>query len=244
MLFSFLDLDARTRLHIIQFTSRQLAIILILGDAEINVAVRRGVGESFFDQTLDHGLDSVHRLRGARVDGGGQDVQVFQVLSVIVNVSLREFERIFLELVGAVDDLVVHVGVVHHVFDFVAAIFQITADDVKHQSRHGMTDMRVVVDCHAADIHPDGIRLDGLEIFFLASESIIDTKHDFFSHQGYQRTRRKIFSLCVSLYPWWLIYPWLNFLRLPFSSSTRAKIIRPAAVCNTFVTCTSIYSPI
>src|ERR1700752_87624 len=33
------------------------------------------------------------------------------------------------------------------------------------------------------------------------------------------------------------------FFFFPFSSSTRAKIMRPAAVCKTLVTTTSLYSP-
>ncbi len=75
---------------------------------------------------------------------------------------------------GAVDDLIVHVGVVHHVFDSVAAILQIAADDVEDQRRHGVTDMRIVVNRHPAYVHFHEVRFERLKFFCLAGERVID----------------------------------------------------------------------
>ena len=41
--------------------------------------------------------------------------------------------------------------------DLVAAIFEVAADDVEDQRRHGMTDMRIIVNRHAAHVHFDEI---------------------------------------------------------------------------------------
>ena len=122
-------------------------------------------------------MDLAHGLGGARGAGRRQDVQVAQIADIVVDVALRELERIFLELIGAGDDLVVHVGVVHDVPHFVAPILQIAADDVEDQRRHGVTHMRPVVDRHAADVHPDDVRLEGGELFLLAGESVVDAQH-------------------------------------------------------------------
>src|SRR5688500_17351131 len=61
--------------------------------------------------------------------------------------------------------------------DVVTAVFKIAADDIKHNGRHGMPHMRVVINCQATDIHLDDIWLEGLEFFFLASEGVVKTNH-------------------------------------------------------------------
>jgi hypothetical protein len=59
----------------------------------------------------------------------------------------------------------------------IPAIFEVSADDVKYQRRHGMSHMSIVVDGDTADIHFDITGLKRLEIFFFAGEGIVDAKH-------------------------------------------------------------------
>ncbi len=175
--FSSSIFDARTGLHIFQFAAREPAVILIFVHAEVDIAVFGGVGIALVDQPLHEFDDQVNRVAHARVGGGRQDVQVGQVLVVIVDVAFGQFERVFAQFVGARDDLVVHVGVVHHVFDFVAAILKVAADDIEDQRRHGVPDMRVVIDRDAADVHLDQARFEGLEFFFFAGDCVVYANH-------------------------------------------------------------------
>jgi hypothetical protein len=58
-------------------------------------------------------------------------------------------------------------------FNVVAAKFQIPPNDVKDQRRHGMTNVRVVVNCDATHVHLDKTWLKGFEVFFFASEGVV-----------------------------------------------------------------------
>src|SRR6266498_1804704 len=177
MLFCLAHFNAHARLHIFKFASGELAVIIVFRDAEINVAISSLVGIAFFDQVLDELNDERHGAAHLWVGRGRQDVQVFKIVGVILNVALRKFEWFFTKLVGAVDDLIVYIGVIHHMLDFVASIFEITADDIEHQRGHRMTHMRIVINRYTADIEFYEIWLEGLKIFFFASEGIVKTDH-------------------------------------------------------------------
>src|SRR3989304_8847362 len=89
----------------------------------------------------------------------------------------------------------------------VASIPQVAADAVEAQRRHRVPDVGLVVHRRAANVHPHLPRLDGLKGPSLARQCVVDP----------------------------LGHPFV----LPAQgegSRGRAKIIRPAAVCNTFVT--------
>ena len=82
-------------------------------------------------------------------------------------------------MIGAVDDLIVHVGVVHHVLDVVSAKFKIAADDVEHDGRHGVPNMGIVIDRDSTDVHFDFVGFEGLEFFSFSGESVVDFQHVF-----------------------------------------------------------------
>ena len=176
VLFLLADLDARASLHIVQPAAGEFAVFFVFGDAEVDIP-GRGVGVALFDQTLDHGLDLVHRLGGARVGCRRQDIQVGEMPPEVLNVAFGQLEGVRAHQVGSVDDLIVHVGVVHNVPDLVAAILEVAADNVEDQGRHGMPDVRVAIDRRAADIHFHYAGFEGLEFFFLAGEGVIDAQH-------------------------------------------------------------------
>src|SRR5687768_3015607 len=98
-----------------------------------------------------------------------------------------------------------------------------------------MAHMRIVVDRDAADIHLDELRFEGLELFGLAGERVVNAQHD--------RLFNEINTDAV-FYPHLCLFALSGyFFFRAFSSSTRPKIMRPAAVCRTLVMLTSMYSP-
>jgi hypothetical protein len=177
VLFFFFDLDARPGLHVVDLTAGEFAVFRVPGDAEVDIPVLSQIGKALVNQALDHGLDPVHGLGGARVGCGGQDVQVRQVLAVGLDIGFGQYLRVHALLVGAVDYLVIHIREVHHVAHLVAAVFQVAPDYVEDDGRHGVPNVCIGIDRRAADVHLDHVWLEGLEFFFLVGEGIVDAQH-------------------------------------------------------------------
>ena len=77
-------------------------------------------------------------------------------------------------LVGALDDLVVHVGQVLGEGDLVALVHEVTADDVEGQERATVADVNLVIDGGAADVHANLAGLDGRKLDLLVKLGVID----------------------------------------------------------------------
>ena len=92
VLFPFVDLDARAGLHIFQLAPGELAVIFIPLHAEINIPVRP-VGIALSISPWIMAMIWIHLLGGARVDRGGQYVQVAQGCGGIHRYSLRPGQR-------------------------------------------------------------------------------------------------------------------------------------------------------
>ena len=113
-----------------------------------------------------------------------QHVQLLQLRLVLLGVAAGDHGRIFAALVRAADDLVVHVGEVHDVAHIIPFVCQVAADEVEHDGRHGVSDVRLIVDRRPADIHANLARLQSLKGLFLAGQRIVD-------NQGHRKTSRK-----------------------------------------------------
>jgi hypothetical protein len=55
------------------------------------------------------------------------------MLFIFADVAFCQLQRVASLLVGALDDFVVYVRVIHHVADLEAAILKVPADDIKYQ---------------------------------------------------------------------------------------------------------------
>ena len=65
------------------------------------------------------------------------------------------------------DDLVIHVGNVHHVLQLITALPQEPAQDIHGHEGAEVADMAVVIDGEAAGIHADCVVLRGRKFFDL-----------------------------------------------------------------------------
>src|SRR5690606_26769422 len=97
------------------------------------------------------------------------------MLGTGMDIPFGTFDGVHTDFVGADNNFVVYVGIVHDMAHFVTAILQIAADDVEHDGGHGVAYMSIGVDGWAANIHADEMRLERFEGFFLASQDIINT---------------------------------------------------------------------
>ena len=106
ILLALVDLDPRAGQHIVEVAVRELAVIRVGCDAEVDIAVGR-VGVVALDQAGDEADDLGHRLGGARVGVGRQNVERLQLLRRTRRYTLGQLLRVAPKRVGAVDDLVV-----------------------------------------------------------------------------------------------------------------------------------------
>src|SRR5262249_4607365 len=78
---------------------------------------------------------------------------------------------------GALDDPVVDIGDVAHIRDFVSASTQMAQQHVEHDQHPPVADVDVVVDGHAADVHPDLAGDNRLQLLLLTGERVVNTNH-------------------------------------------------------------------
>ncbi|MPM50068.1 hypothetical protein SDC9_96802 [bioreactor metagenome] len=130
--FTIIHINAGAGLHIFNFSPRKLTVAGITIDPEVNITFH-WVSKPFIDQALDHGEYLVHLARGAWVDRGRQNVEVFEMLLKFMDVHFAQGERIHVLFFGLDNDLVVHVCEVHHMAYIIAAIGEVTANDIKDQ---------------------------------------------------------------------------------------------------------------
>ena len=173
VLLALVDLDPRASDQVVERAVRELAVVVVAEDAEVDVAVD-DVGVALLDQPGDQ-LDDLVELAGREgVDGRAHDVELAHRLEVLVDVAGWQLAGILAQLSGAVDDLVVDVGEVLDVADVVAAEGQVAADHVEVDGRHAVPEMRARVWRDAADVHVDARRAGGPEVLLPSRERVED----------------------------------------------------------------------
>ncbi|OQB90409.1 MAG: hypothetical protein BWX83_00853 [Candidatus Cloacimonetes bacterium ADurb.Bin117] len=153
----------------------ELAIFRQRGGVEIDVAVHL-VGVAAFFQSGDGGDDLRKHFRGTGLMGRSADAEgraVFQKGFGILVRDLLVGHPLFKRL-G--DDLVFDVGDVLHVIHFVAAEFEVAAEDVKSEKGAGVADVEVVIDSWSAGIHFHLARSEGNK-FLLGALGGVVQKH-------------------------------------------------------------------
>src|SRR5262249_8328383 len=157
------DLDPRPGLQLLRVAVAQLAVVLVPGDVEVDVAAG-GVGVAPGDQPphdLDHVGDVLGRL-GHAVDAG--DVELLQAVQVVGRHGVGEVLDRGAQLAGADDQLVVDVGDVDDEGDLVAEVGQEALDGVEDDRPDHVADVAGLVDGGAADVHADLAGAAGAEL--------------------------------------------------------------------------------
>ena len=150
----------------------ELAVVLELQRAVVHVAVDL-VGVALVDERRDEVNDLLDVFGGLRVHGRLADAERVRVGEVLGDVFFRDLLAGDTLLVGALDDLVVHVGEVLHERHLVAAVLQIAAQHVEHDDRARVADVDVVIHRRAAGVHAHFARLDRHELFLLHGHGVV-----------------------------------------------------------------------
>ena len=92
---------------------------------------------------------------------------------------MRIFRRVLLHADavagGVADDLVVDVGDVHDVADVVSGLEKKAVEKIDGDECAEIADVAVVVDGGSAGVHADVVVVDGVEVFDLGGERVVET---------------------------------------------------------------------
>ena len=166
--------DARAHHKVVHVAAGYLAVAGVAAHGEVHVAVIGSVRVPLLDQALDHADHGADLLGGTRANirvhhvGGAHDADE------LLGELLRYLGRGTPLLVGAIDDLVVHVGEVLREGDLVTARDEPAANHVEADKRACVADVDVVVHRGAAHVHADLALLDGLKVLFLMRSAVVD----------------------------------------------------------------------
>ena len=167
------DHYTRARLKILKRLMRELAVILELLGAEINVALRL-IGVALFDKGRDYLNDGVDILGSLRIYRCVADIESVGVDPELFYIALGNLGEINMLLVCASDYFIVDIREILNELHIVAAIFEIAAQDIEDAQRAGVADVDIVIHGRAAGVHLDLARSYRDELFLFSCESVID----------------------------------------------------------------------
>ena len=131
------------------------------------------------DDDLDDVDDGVHGFGRAGVYGRLLDAQALCVHVVFLDIALGDGVEVNALFVRLVDYLVVNVSEVLHELNLVAAVLEVTAQQIENDERTCVADMEVVVHSWAAGIHLYLARRDRNEFFLLTGQCVVEF-HGFY----------------------------------------------------------------
>ena len=177
IVFGLGNFDALACVQVVERLARKLAVAGKIADRIIDVTVRRQIGELFRLKLANDFLHLLDILRGARLVIRLDHAQRGCIFIHGGNETRRQGIHRFLVLSRALDDLVVDIRNVADVGHLIAGRAQPARHHVEHHHHTGVTEVAVVVDGHAADVHAYLPGHQRLEFLFFATQGVIDLQH-------------------------------------------------------------------
>ncbi len=185
----FVHLDTGTGLQVRRVLAGQAAVVVETAHIVVDIAVVSLVGIALVEQRPDHGQDLLHGFACLRLQVGPHHPQRIGVLVHDGDEALGQRAKVLAIFIGTPDDLVIDVGDVPDVGHVIAEQAQVAHHHVEHHHDARMTQVTVVVDRHAADIHVYLVLLDRHEGIFLIGKGVIYLQHRMFPLAGRLRAR-------------------------------------------------------
>ena len=134
------------------------------------------VGDILFDERLDQCDDFVHMFRGFRLKGCQPHAQPSHIAMVGVDVAAGDRLPGHRLLLRTLDNLVIDVRKVFNKRHLEIQVLQIATDDIKDDCTARMSQMTLIVDRHAADVHPYPAGLERRKKLLAAAHGIENFK--------------------------------------------------------------------
>src|SRR5436190_8732431 len=164
--------DSRAVAHSRKIPFRELAVFRKRRDAEVVGAVFSLVCMPLLHEFGDKVCHFVYVLRCTHNPFRSLEIQS----AAIFEKRLLKFRSVlpYADVIarGVADNLVVHIGDVHHVVQLIATAAQKAAQNVHCDEGTEVPDMPVVIDRWATRVHPDLVRLNGAELLEFCRECV------------------------------------------------------------------------
>ena len=173
MFLVFVHLNARAGDHAVQRAVAELAVVVLAGNAEIDVA-GGGVSVAAVDEAGDGVDDAGYLAGGPRVLGSALDVEGVHGVEIVADELLDQIVLGYAALLGALDNLVVNVGEVLDVAHPVALVLKVAAQRVEDDVAESVADVGCGVGGDAADVHFDFVGVGGHEFLDPPVQSVVE----------------------------------------------------------------------
>ena len=168
-------LDARAHHQIVDIAARDLAIGGIAAHGKVHIAVIGSIGVTLLDQGLDHADHGADLFGRTRANIGIEHVGGAHNADELVGKLACHLGSSATLLVGALDDLVVHVGKILREGHLIALGHEPATNDVEANKGAGVADVDIVVDGGAAHVHADLALFDGCKLFLFMRGAVVNT---------------------------------------------------------------------
>ena len=163
-------------MQLVQRLARQLAVAREFAHRKIHIAIGHPVGQALGFQLTNQARHLRHIVGGPGFMLGPLDAQGIGILVQGIDHALGQRAQGLAVIHCALDDLVVNVGDVAHVFDLVATDFEPALNHIKRHHRSGMAQVAQVVHGHAANVHAHHTRRDRRKGFHRPGERVVNAK--------------------------------------------------------------------
>ena len=164
--FGGIDIHPLAGLQVFDIFAGQFTVTLETIDRIKYIAIAADLGKTLVYQGLDHIDNSGDGLGGARLLIRWQHRQSSFIFMHGLDKAFGKCGELFLIFSGAMNNFVVYVGHIPHIGQMVTGMPKITGNGIENHHHPGVTDMAIIVDSHAADIHLHLARYDGLKNLF------------------------------------------------------------------------------
>ncbi len=159
----------------LEIVVRELAVARKRRDAEVDGTVA-AVGVAFFFELVNRGGHLRDVLGRARDALGPLEAKGVAVGEKRFGVDRGVVVKRLALCDGVADDLIVHVGDVHDVVEFVAVQVKHAAQQIVKDEGAEVADVREVVNGGSAGVHADGVRVDGDERLDLLGQRVVEAQ--------------------------------------------------------------------
>ena len=168
--------DTLAGMQLVQRLARELAVARKFAHRKIHITIGHPVSQALAFELTNQAGHLRHKVGGTRFVLGPLDAQRIGVLVQGVNHALGQGPQGLAVVHRALDDFVVDVGDVAHIFDLVAAGFEPALHHIKGHHGAGVAQVAQVVDRHAAHIHAHHTRRDRRKGFHRPGERVVNAK--------------------------------------------------------------------